>query len=302
MDPEKIRALLPRYRVLDGAQYRQAEHDPADMGGLSLRKKAGREMLRASVRRLAALQQKLEANGSWAVLAVLQATDAGGKDSTIKHVMSGVNPQGVSVTSFKQPGVVELSHDFLWRAHLSMPQRGKIGIFNRSYYEEVLVTKVHPELLEAEHLPEPHKGAHFWAHRYEDIRNFETYLARQGFVVLKFHLHVSREKQRQRFLKRLNRPYKIWKFSESDIREREYWDEYQHAYHDAIAHTAHAAAPWYVVPGDRKWFARLVVIEAMIEAIEGLKLKEPEPKPEIRKSLSKFRSILEHEGQGGKKG
>jgi len=297
MEPEKIRAILPRYRVEDGTHYHQADHDPADMGGLSLRKKAGREMLRGSVQRLAALQQKLEANGSWAMLAVLQATDAGGKDSTIKHVMSGVNPQGVEVTSFKQPGVVELSHDFLWRAHLHMPQRGKIGIFNRSYYEEVLVTKVHPDILDNEHLPERHRGPQFWAHRYEDIRNFETYLARQGFIVLKFHLHVSREKQRQRFLNRLNRPEKIWKFSESDIHEREYWDEYQRAYHDAIANTARPEAPWYVVPGDRKWFARLVVIEAMIEALEGLKLEEPAPKPEIKKSLEKFRSILEKEGR-----
>ncbi|GBQ70371.1 hypothetical protein AA103196_2470 [Ameyamaea chiangmaiensis NBRC 103196] len=299
IDRSAIQALLPRYCVSDGASFRAADHATDDMGGLALRKKEGREMLRASVRRLSELQQKLEANGSWAMLVALQAMDAGGKDSTIKHVMSGVNPQGVAVTAFKQPGPVELSHDFLWRPHFSIPARGKIGIFNRSHYEEVLVTRVHPEVLENEKLPAAVQGPHFWTHRYEDIRNFETYLSRQGFVVLKFFLNGSREKQRQRFLKRLNRPDKVWKFSPSDIRERGYWDDYQNAYHEAVAHTAQPCAPWYVVPGDRKWFARLVVIEAMIAALEKLDLGEPEPAPEVRDSLKKFRSILEREGKKG---
>ncbi len=274
------RTLVRRYRITDGRKFRLADVDPDDTGKID--KQEGERRLAEGVARLAELQRELYANARWALLAVFQAMDCGGKDGTIRHVMSGVNPQGVNVTSFKQPGPVELAHDYLWRVHLALPQRGHIGIFNRSHYEEVLVTRVHPQLLETQKLPpalEPQRGAaaqaRFWQHRCKDIRSFERYIARQGIVPLKFFLHISREEQRQRLLARLDDPGKHWKFSAADLKERALWDSYQDAYEQAIIETARPEAPWFAVPGNAKWFAHLVVVEAMIDAIERLSLEPP---------------------------
>ena len=266
-------------RIADGRKFRLADHDPDETRGFD--QDTALKRLAKGVSRLSDLQRNLYANGRWAVLAVFQAMDGGGKDGTISHVMSGVNPQGVSVTSFKQPGPVELAHDFLWRIHLALPQRGHIGIFNRSHYEEVLVTRLHPEVLDKQKLPEtldrtqPHDR--FWKGRYKDIRSFERYISRQGIVPLKFFLHISKEEQRKRLLARLDDTAKFWKFSAGDLKERALWDAYQDAYEEAIIETARPEAPWFVVPANNKWFARLVVMEAMIDAIERLSLKPPEP-------------------------
>ena len=274
------RALVGRYRITDGRKFRLSHLDPDDTGKIG--REEGVQRLAAGVARLAELQRELYANARWALLVVFQAMDSGGKDGTIRHVMSGVNPQGVNVTSFKQPGPVELAHDYLWRIHLALPQRGHIGIFNRSHYEEVLVTRVHPDALDAQHLPPelgPRGGAgaqeRFWQHRYKDIRSFERYLARQGIVPLKFFLHISPEEQRKRLLARLDEPGKHWKFSASDLKERALWDRYQDAYQEAITETARPESPWFAVPGNTKWFAHLVVVEAIIDAIERLSLTPP---------------------------
>ena len=295
MDPGLRRTLLKRYRIESGKHFRLSDRDPADEDGLPIDRDEGRALLQEGVERLAALQAELYADGRWALLAVFQAMDAGGKDGTIKHVLSGVNPQGVDVVSFKQPGPVELGHGFLWRISAMVPRRGHIGIFNRSHYEEVLVTRVHPELLDRQHLPGPghgHKHGHkFWRHRYRDIRNFEAYLGRQGTVTLKFFLHVSKEEQRRRFLARLDDPEKNWKFSAADLAERQHWDAYQAAYEDAIAATATSDAPWFVVPADRKWYAHLVVVEAMIHALERMALSRPPPAGD----LDEARRLLEAE-------
>jgi PPK2 family polyphosphate:nucleotide phosphotransferase len=226
---------------------------------------------------------------------VLQAMDAAGKDSTIKHVMSGVNPQGVQVTSFKAPGPDELAHGFLWRANRALPPRGHIGIFNRSHYEEVLVVRVHPELLERQHLPNQLLGKRLWDQRLDAIANFERYLTRQGVLVLKFFLNVSRQEQKRRFLERLEETDKHWKFSASDLAERGFWDDYQRAYQAAIAATAAPHAPWFVVPADNKWFTRLIVVAAMIEALEALDLKPPTPTHEQQAALAAARQKLESE-------
>ena len=291
MDPALRKALLKRYRVTGGRQFRLSDHDPADRDGLPIDEEAGRALLAEGVERLAALQADLYADGRWALLAAFQAMDAGGKDGTIKHVMSGVNPQGVTVASFKQPGPVELGHDFLWRISAALPPRGRIGILNRSHYEEVLVTRVHPELLDHQRLPAAKHGHKFWKHRYRDIRSFEAYLRRQGTVTLKFFLHISKEEQRQRFLARLDDPDKTWKFSAADLAERQHWDAYQGAYEDAIAATATSDAPWFVVPADRKWYAHLVVVEALIHALERLELSRPPPE----RGLAEARRQLEAE-------
>jgi PPK2 family polyphosphate:nucleotide phosphotransferase len=252
-------------------------------------------MVAADVHRLVALQEKLYAQDEWAVLCVLQAMDAAGKDSTIKHVMSGVNPQGVQVTSFKAPGPEELAHDFLWRANRALPARGHIGIFNRSHYEEVLVVRVHPELLERQNLPKELMGKRLWDQRLEAISGFERYLTRQGIVVLKFFLNASKQEQKRRFLERLEEPNKHWKFSTSDLTERAFWNEYRDAYQEAIAATATAHAPWFVVPADNKWFSRLIVVAAMIEAIESLDLNLPPLTAEQETSLEAARRKLESE-------
>ena len=290
MDPDLRKALLKRHRVTAGKHFRLSQHDPSDRGGLGVDEAAGRTLLREGVERLAALQAGLYADGRWALLAVFQAMDAGGKDGTIKHVMSGVNPQGVDVVSFKQPGPVELGHGYLWRISAALPRRGQIGIHNRSHYEEVLVTRVHPELLDRQHLPGHRHGHKFWRHRYRDIRNFEAYLGRQGTVTLKFFLHVSKAEQRERFLARLDDPEKNWKFSAADLAERQHWDAYQEAYEDAIAATATPDAPWFVVPADHKWYAHLVVVEAMIQALERMRLTRPPPEGDLEEARLRLRA------------
>src|SRR5580704_4036337 len=266
---KQVRALLDRCRVTHGKGFKLKHHDPADTAGHILSKQQADHLLSAGVERLAALQTKLYSQDRWSMLCVFQAMDAAGKDGTIKHVMSGVNPQGVQVTSFKAPGPEELAHDFLWRTARALPQRGHIGIFNRSHYEEVLVVRVHPEFLARQHLPEELIGKRVWDQRLEAIATFERYLTRQGMVVLKFFLNVSKEEQRRRFLDRLREKDKHWKFSASDLAERAFWDDYQHAYQAAIAATATPHAPWFVVPADDKWFTRLIVVAAMIETLEA---------------------------------
>jgi PPK2 family polyphosphate:nucleotide phosphotransferase len=291
----RLRKLVERYRVTSGKGFRLKHHDPADTGGPLVDHAHSEALLSAGVQRLAELQEHLYPQQSWALLCLFQAMDAAGKDGTIKHVMSGVNPQGVTVTSFKQPGPEELAHDFLWRVSRHLPMRGQIGIFNRSHYEEVLAVRVHPEFLERQHLPPTLNGKKIWRHRLDDIAAFESYLARQGLVQLKFFLHLSRDEQRRRFLARLDTPSKNWKFSASDIAERAHWDAYQDAYEDAIAATASPHAPWFVVPADHKWFARLVVVEAMIEALEDLDLQPPRMSPEQLAALAEARRQLESE-------
>jgi PPK2 family polyphosphate:nucleotide phosphotransferase len=270
----KTAALLARYRIDDPKRFRLASFDPADSGGLDLDKPASEAILKADIKRLAALQENLYAQGQWALLIVLQGLDAAGKDGVVEHVMSGVNPQGCEVHSFKQPSAEELAHDFLWRASARLPQRGHIGIFNRSHYEEVLVVRVHPELLARQRLPDGLAGKDIWKQRFKDIRAFERHLARSGVVVLKFFLHISKEEQRKRFLDRLEEPAKRWKFSLGDIAERKLWDQYQAAYEDMVRSTSRPQAPWYVVPANHKWFTRLIVAAAIVEALEKI---DPQP-------------------------
>ncbi len=247
------------FRITTGKHFRLKDVDPADTRGLDVSKKKANALLEQGTQRLAELQDRLFAQDRWGVLVILQAMDAAGKDGTIKHVMSGVNPQGVDVHAFKAPSTQELDHDFMWRALRVLPERGRIGVFNRSYYEEVLVVRVHEEILARQRMPPDLVTKHVWDERYDDINAFERYFARQGFLILKFFLHVSREEQRRRFLARIDDPEKNWKFSAADAAERTRWDEYMHAYEDAIRATATEHAPWYVVPADHKWFTRLVV-------------------------------------------
>jgi PPK2 family polyphosphate:nucleotide phosphotransferase len=295
LETKHFRALLDRYRITDGKGFRLKHHDPADTGSDIVPHEQADAVLAESVRRLADLQYKLYASEIWALLCVLQGMDASGKDGAIRHVMSGVNPQGVSVTSFKQPGPEELRHDFLWRVARNVPMRGQIGIFNRSHYEEVLVVRVHPELLEHERIPASLHGHKFWQHRLEDIAAWERYLAHQGIMVCKFFLHLSRAEQRRRFLARLEEPEKNWKFSAADIAERAHWDAYMAAYEEAIAATATKHAPWYVVPADHKWFARLVVAAALIVTLEDLGLEVPHLPAEQHALLEAAKHQLEAE-------
>ncbi|MBN8873050.1 MAG: polyphosphate kinase 2 family protein [Rhodospirillales bacterium] len=292
---KRVRKLLDPYRIESGKGFRLSDHDPRDTAGAVLGKPDASTLLGEGVRVLADYQQRLYAQDRWAMLCVFQAMDAAGKDGTIKHVMSGVNPQGVQVTSFKQPGPEELAHDFLWRANRALPPRGHIGIFNRSHYEEVLVVRVHPELLERQHLPPELTRKHVWRDRLESIAALETYLARQGTVILKFFLNVSKEEQRRRFLARLEEQDKHWKFSPNDLAERAFWDRYQAAYEEAIAATATPEAPWFVVPADNKWFTRLVVVAAMIEALSRLDLTLPPLTPAQAGALAAARAALESE-------
>jgi PPK2 family polyphosphate:nucleotide phosphotransferase len=274
---EKIRAAIERYRIVNGASFRLADHDPADTGAYGLRgKEDAEDGMRECTEMLRDLQAKLYAQDRRALLLVFQAIDAAGKDGTIRRVMSGVNPQGVEVTSFKAPSSEELDHDFLWRVAKRCPERGRIGIFNRSHYEETLVVRVHPELLAKQRLPAEQVSSAIWTERFEDICGFERHLSRSGTVVRKFFLHVSKEEQRLRFLERLENPEKHWKFSAADVRERAHWDEYMSAYEDAIRSTATESAPWFVVPADHKWFTRLVVLQAIVEALLDLELAYPE--------------------------
>ncbi|MCP1216264.1 polyphosphate:nucleotide phosphotransferase [Acetobacter orientalis] len=291
----KFLRALESYHITDGEKFTLSQHNPDDDGGLGLSKEDGAHLLREVKEQLQDLQELLYANQTRSVLIILQGMDAAGKDGTIKHVMSGVNPQGVTVASFKQPGPTELQHGFLWRIHAAAPQVGRIVIFNRSQYEDVLVTRVHPELLENEHLTGPVNTPEFWEGRYKDIRHLEHYLARQGTVVLKFFLNISRKEQRERLLSRLEVPEKRWKFSSSDLREREYWDQYQTAYQDAIAATARPYAPWVIVPANHKWYARLVVIGTIIRALRNLQQKPPQPAPDVEKCLDDYRTHLLNE-------
>jgi PPK2 family polyphosphate:nucleotide phosphotransferase len=290
MKPAK---LVKRFRIDKPDRFRLADIDPADTAGLDIRNDAAKTLLADGVARLADLQERLYAADHWAVLAIFQAMDAGGKDSAIKHVMSGVNPQGCQVFSFKAPSTEELSHDFLWRTTRCLPERGRIGIFNRSYYEEVLVVRVHPKLLAAERLPPSVVSRHIWKERFEDINAYEQHLARSGTVIRKFFLHVSKEEQKKRFLERLDEPSKNWKFSPGDVAERARWGDYMTAYEDAIRHTATLAAPWYVVPADHKWFTRLVVSAAVGQALAELNLAFPEVDRARRKELKAARAILQ---------
>jgi PPK2 family polyphosphate:nucleotide phosphotransferase len=283
------------FRVKDGAGFRLARIDPGDTLGFESKDDVADTVARG-VEQLSALQEKLYAEHRWAALLVFQALDAAGKDSTIKHVMSGVNPQGCEVFSFKAPSNEDLDHDFIWRAARCLPERGRIGIFNRSYYEEVLVVRVHPEMLDREKLPEPLVTKDIWKERCEDIVAFERHLARNGTVILKFFLHVSRAEQRRRFLERLDKAAKNWKFSAADLAERQHWDSYMAAYEEMIRSTATPGAPWYVVPADHKWFTRLVVVEAIIAALEKLDLAFPTVPPGERKALKAARAELEREG------
>jgi PPK2 family polyphosphate:nucleotide phosphotransferase len=289
-----VERFVRPFRVTDGRRFRLGDVKPGDTRGLKSKEQA-RQLLREGVERLSTLQETLYAQDRRALLLIFQAMDAAGKDSTIEHVMSGVNPQGVQVYSFKAPSNEELDHDFLWRTSRCLPERGRIGIFNRSYYEEVLVVRVHPELLAAERLPPELVTKGIWKERFEDINAFERYLTRNGVVVIKFMLHISKGEQRKRFLARLDEPDKHWKFSLADVHEREHWDDYMRAYEDMVRHTAHPHAPWYVVPADAKWFARLVVAAAIIDALEDLELAFPAVDEAKRHELSAARAALERQ-------
>jgi len=292
---DRIQKYVQPYCITKGKGFRLKNFDPGDTSGLGLDKGEASELLQRGTEWLAEEQEMLYAQDRWSLLLVFQAMDAAGKDGTIKHVMSGVNPQGCQVFSFKQPSSEDLSHDFLWRYQKRLPERGRIGIFNRSYYEEVLVVRVHPEILERQNLPPPFVSKRIWDERLFDIAHFEDYLTRQGVVILKFFLHLSRKEQKKRFLARLDRPEKHWKFSPSDVHERKFWDDYERAFEEAIRATASKHAPWYVVPADNKWFTRLVVAAAIVEAVEKLDLTYPTVDPQKKKELQTVRAALSRE-------
>jgi PPK2 family polyphosphate:nucleotide phosphotransferase len=290
---KRVEKLIDPYRVTSGKGFRLRDFDPGDTRGLKEEAKPeAREWLERGIQWLAEEQNKLYAQDRWGVLLVFQAMDAAGKDSTIKHVMSGVNPQGVQVYSFKQPSPEELDHDYLWRSMKCVPERGRIGIFNRSYYEEVLVVRVHQELLARQKLPPKLVGKGIWTDRLEDIASFERYLARNGVAVVKFFLNVSKKEQKKRFLERLDKLDKNWKFSAADVVERQYWNKYQEAYEEAIRATASKAAPWFVVPADNKWFTRLVVAAAIVSTLEKLELQYPKVSDAQKKELAAARAKL----------
>lgn len=267
--------IIAHCRIDKGGDFKLADRDPSDTFGLAIEKEEADALLAAGTKRLSKLQERLYAEGRWAVLAILQGPDTSGKDGVIKHVLSGINPQGCEVHSFKQPSALELAHDFLWRTTMALPARGHVGVFNRSYYEETIVVRVHPELLDKQNLPNRLVTDTIWKERYEDINNFELHLARSGTVPLKFFLHISKGEQSKRLLARIADPEKRWKFSFHDVEERKLWDNFIKAYDDTIRHTATKHAPWYVVPADRKWFARLVVAATLVERMEALDLQFP---------------------------
>ncbi len=289
---KRVTKILDRYRVTKGRGFRLKDYDPGDTAALEMEKTAAEALLKQGIVRLAEMQDKLYAQDRWSVLCIFQAMDAAGKDGAIKHVFSGVNPQGCQVHSFKVPTPMELDHDFLWRHSTALPERGRIGIHNRSWYEEALVLRVHPELLARQRLPPSLIGKKIWDERLEDIAAYERYLARQGTVVLKFFLNVSREEQKSRFLSRIAEPEKNWKFSPNDVAERAHWDDYMKAYQAAISATAAPHAPWFVVPADAKWFTRLVVGAAIIEALEKLDLHYPTVTKEQRTALAVAKKSL----------
>jgi PPK2 family polyphosphate:nucleotide phosphotransferase len=292
---DQIRKYVHPFRIAEGQGFQLKDFDPADTCGVKLDKDEAAELLNQGTAWLAQEQEMLYAQDRWSLLLVFQAMDAAGKDGTIKHVMSGINPQGCQVFSFKQPSSEDLDHDFLWRCVKCLPERGRIGIFNRSYYEEVLVVRVHPEILAKQKLPQGNVGKRIWDERLADIANFEDYLTRQGTIILKFFLHVSREEQKKRFMERLDTPEKSWKFSTADVKEREYWDDYMHAFEEAIRATAGKLAPWYVVPADHKWFTRLIVAGAIGEAVENLRLSYPQIDAMKEKELVAAREALARE-------
>jgi len=292
---DSIRKYVHPFRISKGKGFRLKDFDPGDTCGLKLGKKEAADLLQHGIAGLAEEQDMLYARDSWSLLLIFQAMDAAGKDSTIKHVMSGVNPQGCQVVSFKQPSPEELDHDFMWRCAKHLPERGRIGIFNRSYYEEVLVVRVHPEILKRQKLPSPLVGKRIWDERLADIANFEDYLTRQGTKILKFFLYVSRKEQKKRFLDRLDEPEKNWKFSASDVQERKFWGDYMHAFEEAIRATASKHAPWFVVPADNKWFTRLVVAAAIVDAMESLGLAYPKVDAAKKKEFAAARAALSRE-------
>ena len=288
--------LAARYRITTGSRFRLKDLDPADPWGRRLKPIAG-EMLKQGIKRMADLQERLYAQDRWSLLLIIQAMDAAGKDSTIKHVMSGVNPQGVEVHAFKSPSSEELDHDFLWRTSRVLPRRGHIGIFNRSYYEETLVVRVHQNILARQQLPSELVTKNIWRERFEDINAFERYLSRQGVLIRKVFLHVSKEEQRERFVERLEQPEKHWKFAPADVGERSHFADYMNAYEDMIRHTSTEVAPWIVVPADRKWFSRLVVSAVMIDAMQSIDPKFPELDPAVRGEFKRLKAALEAESQ-----
>jgi PPK2 family polyphosphate:nucleotide phosphotransferase len=290
---ERSQKFIAPYRVTDGKKFRLKDIDPNDTGeATSEDKPRAKELLERGVEVLAELQDVLYTQDQWSILLIFQAMDAAGKDGAIKHVMSGINPQGCQVYSFKSPSSEDLNHDFLWRCLKCLPERGRIGIFNRSYYEETLVVRVHPELLAKQKIPPQLMTKNIWEDRYEDIRNIERYLTRNGVVIRKFFLHVSADEQKKRFLERLDDPAKNWKFSSNDSRERSFWKEYMKAYEDMICNTATDDAPWYVVPADNKWFTRVVVAAVVIDALASLELQYPEVGEALRQELAVARKEL----------
>jgi len=299
---KQAREFARNFRVDDGKKFRLKEFAPDETLGFDHRdgiKDLAAETLREEIELLSEMQDKLYAQDRWGLLLIFQAMDAAGKDGTIKHVMSGVNPQGCQVYSFKAPSPEEIDHDFLWRTSRCLPERGRIGIFNRSYYEEVLVVRVHPEFLERQRIPQRLLTNQLWKERFEDISAFERYATRNGIAIVKFFLNVSREEQKKRFLERLDNPDKNWKFSMADARERERWGDYMDAYEEMIRHTASPHAPWYVVPADKKWFTRLVVAAAVLEALDDMNLAYPKVDDEKRKELEAARSVLEGKRPAG---
>ncbi len=294
MGHREDKELIEPWRITNGSKFRLDDYDPDSTGSLRAKdEKDADELLSEGIERIAELQERLYAQNCHSLLLVFQAMDAAGKDSTIKHVLSGVNPHGCQVTSFKAPSSEELDHDFLWRSTKALPGRGMIGIFNRSYYEEVLVVRVHPELLEHQQLPKGSVGKNIWKHRYEDIVAYERHLARNGTTILKFFLNVSKKEQKRRFLERLDEPDKLWKFAPGDLKERERWKEYMQAYESMVRATAKPFAPWFVVPADNKWYTRLVVCAAINSALGGLELDLPQVGKEQRGEIESFRKQLE---------
>jgi len=288
----KIEALARKYRIDNPEKFRLTDIDPGDTAGLAIDKDDAKDLLQESIRKLADYQEMLYAQDRWSVLAIFQAMDAAGKDGAIKHVMSGINPQGCQVYSFKAPTSHELDHDFMWRTTIATPERGRIGIFNRSYYEEVLVVRAHPEILAKQKIPPQLVTKDIWKQRYEDIRDFEKFQARNGMLILKFFLHVSKEEQAKRFLERIDDPAKNWKFNLGDVAERKLWDDYMRYYEETIRETSRPHAPWFVVPADKKWFTRLVVASALVEGLEGLDLHFPRVDDATRDELKKSRVLL----------
>ena len=290
---KRVAKLSKPFRVTDGDKFKLKHIDPADtLNFKSEDKPKAQETLKWGIELLSDLQDKLYAQDRYAILLIFQAMDAAGKDGAIKHVMSGINPQGCQVYSFKAPTTEELDHDYMWRCIKCLPERGRIGIFNRSYYEETLVVRVHQDILNKQKLPPKFISKHIWKERFQDIRNFEKYLTRNGIVIRKFFLHVSKEEQKKRFLDRIDNPDKNWKFSSADVQERGYWNDYMKAYEDMIQNTASKNSPWYVVPADNKWFTRLIVAAAIIETLASLDLKYPEVGEDKLKELAEARKLL----------